>query len=212
VEQALRIADEQDARPEQLERLGTRLAVALAWPDPTFSAPPPAGSAGVAASKGVALKALVASGIVTAGAAGGYAAYEATKTPDVVPPPHVFATPRPGVTPHATSAAPSVKDERTAEPHVTSLDELLPAPSASASARPQKQTSVPTSAIAGDSLVEEARLLKRAQNATPAEALRLTDEHRVRFPRGALREEREAIAAQALRKLSRTQEAEGRPE
>ena len=59
----------------------------------------------------------------------------------------------------------------------------------------------------------ESALLQRAQSALasdPARALALTDQHRRSFPAGALREEREAIAIQALRGLGREPEARAR--
>jgi hypothetical protein len=59
----------------------------------------------------------------------------------------------------------------------------------------------------------ESALLQRAQSALasdPARALALTEQHRHSFPAGALREEREAIAIQALRGLGREPEARAR--
>jgi hypothetical protein len=59
----------------------------------------------------------------------------------------------------------------------------------------------------------ESALLQRAQGALssdPARALALTDQHRRSFPSGALSEEREAIAIQALRGLGREPEARAR--
>jgi hypothetical protein len=59
----------------------------------------------------------------------------------------------------------------------------------------------------------EAELLRRAQAALaerPREALRLTEEHQRRFARGALREEREVIAIEALRQLGQSKLAEQR--
>ena len=59
----------------------------------------------------------------------------------------------------------------------------------------------------------ESALLQRAQSALaddPARALTLTNQHRRSFPSGALSEEREAIAIQALRRLGREPEARAR--
>jgi hypothetical protein len=59
----------------------------------------------------------------------------------------------------------------------------------------------------------ESALLQRAQSALardPARALALTEQHRRSFPAGALSEEREAIAIQALRRLGREPEARAR--
>jgi hypothetical protein len=59
----------------------------------------------------------------------------------------------------------------------------------------------------------EAGLLERAQAALehrPAEALRLSGEHEARFPQGALVQEREVIAIEALNRLGRTAAAQAR--
>ena len=60
---------------------------------------------------------------------------------------------------------------------------------------------------------KEAELLQRAQRALvdhPSQALALTAEHRRRFAEGALAEEREVIAIEALRRLGREQLARER--
>lgn len=56
-------------------------------------------------------------------------------------------------------------------------------------------------------LVQEARSIVASQ---PAAALSLLDQHRQRYPQGALREEREAYAIEALHALGRTDEVERR--
>jgi len=59
----------------------------------------------------------------------------------------------------------------------------------------------------------EARLLERAQAALeqrPAEALQLCQEHEARFPGGALVQEREVIAIEALKRLGRSAAARAR--
>ena len=56
-------------------------------------------------------------------------------------------------------------------------------------------------------------MLRRAQAALatqPARALALTSEHQRRFRSGALAEEREALAIEALSRLGRAQEAQRR--
>jgi hypothetical protein len=53
---------------------------------------------------------------------------------------------------------------------------------------------------------DEAALLRRAQASladAPARALELTEQHRRRFPRGTLAEEREVLAIEALKRLGR---------
>ncbi len=59
----------------------------------------------------------------------------------------------------------------------------------------------------------EASFLRRAKVALatdPAQALRLTDEHPVRYPRGVLLQEREVIAIEALIRLGRASDARAR--
>jgi hypothetical protein len=56
----------------------------------------------------------------------------------------------------------------------------------------------------------EAQLLKQAQSALkddPARALALTRVHKQRFPSGALAQEREVIAIEAMRRLGRSSDA-----
>jgi hypothetical protein len=65
-----------------------------------------------------------------------------------------------------------------------------------------------------DDLAREMRLLREARRALvtgePAAAYALLEQHRARFPQGALREEREAYAIRALTALGRNDEAERR--
>jgi hypothetical protein len=56
----------------------------------------------------------------------------------------------------------------------------------------------------------ELSLLKRAREADPTQALALTAEHARRFPTGALEQEREMIAIDALLRLGRRDVAEQR--
>ena len=74
---------------------------------------------------------------------------------------------------------------------------------------PNRPRSVAAAARAGG----EAALLERAQAALerrPAEALRLSRQHEARFPEGALVQEREVIAIDALRRLGREAAAKAR--
>lgn len=75
-----------------------------------------------------------------------------------------------------------------------------------ASAKPAR----PQRAPAGSSEVELLRRAQAALGTQPARALALTNEHERRFRGGALAEEREALAIEALRRLGRTQEAQRR--
>ncbi len=70
-----------------------------------------------------------------------------------------------------------------------------------------------SAAEAGDDLSAEMRLLSEARASLaedPAEALALLDQHRERYPRGVLREEREAYSILLLRRLDRGEDAERR--
>lgn len=69
------------------------------------------------------------------------------------------------------------------------------------------------SASAGPSGPSEVALLEQARGSlgsNPSRALALTEEHRRRFPKGALSQEREVIAIEALKKLGRGTEAKKR--
>ncbi len=89
-----------------------------------------------------------------------------------------------------------------------SLDDLPKAPS------PAAPSAVPrASAPVAEDEGLELDLVSRAQKAvksTPAEALRLCEEHARRFPRGSLSQEREALAIEALFVLGRRDEAKSR--
>ena len=79
--------------------------------------------------------------------------------------------------------------------------------------RPRTRARPPSADDAPSTLVEEARLLARAQAAldgSPADALTLAEEHAHSVRRGVLVEEREAIAVEALVDLGRVDEARRR--
>jgi hypothetical protein len=111
--------------------------------------------------------------------------------------------------PSATaSSTASVVVPASASVPTVSLDDL---PKASAQVAP---TVVPRSStpVAEDESLE-VDLVSRAQKAlksTPAEALRLCDEHARRFPRGSLSQERESLGIEALSLLGRRDEAVSR--
>ncbi len=116
------------------------------------------------------------------------------------------ATPTASVTPPAsTMSAPVIAalPVASAAPAVISTPSARPA-SALASARPDS----------AGTLEAERALLDIARTALGrgdgANALRATDEHGRKFPRGILAEEREAMSIQALRLLHRDDEAEAR--
>lgn len=135
------------------------------------------------------------------------------------PPPELAATPAP---PRVTAAAPQAPPEPPASPASADagLDkpesrEATPAARPVAKAKPKRASPrararpVPPRPDA----VAEAELLERAQAALskrPSAALALTREHKRRFPRGALVQEREVIAIEALSRLGQSREASAR--
>jgi hypothetical protein len=71
----------------------------------------------------------------------------------------------------------------------------------------------PQAARASNPAQAEATLLEQARaalSASPAQALRLAQQHAQQFPHGLLTQEREVIAISALRRLGRTTEADAR--
>jgi hypothetical protein len=89
-----------------------------------------------------------------------------------------------------------------APPSVAPSATVSPPAKAQASARPAVVTSTE------DALIDAAR--EALARGIPAEALAATDEHARRYPAGALTEEREALAIQALVALGRRREAGNR--
>ena len=67
--------------------------------------------------------------------------------------------------------------------------------------------------VVHEELRSEVELLARARDllgSSPAEALALTQQHATQFPGGALAQEREVLAIEALRHLGRMDEARAR--
>jgi hypothetical protein len=81
-----------------------------------------------------------------------------------------------------------------------------PAPDHSGAAS-SKAPSTPGKPLSEAALLEQAR---RALNGSPNFALQLANQHRTRFPKGVLTQEREVIAIEALRRLHRSSEADQR--
>lgn len=175
------------ATPAQLEDLETRLTPLL-WAPPPISSPVGGGATGVS---GILKLAAVA---IAAGAAGGLFWMGTSKdpsTPKSAAP--VFAPrPRPQVVPTPAPAA--------------------PLPSEAVSSEPKARNAAPHNPVTSAS---EADLLGSAQVALgqdPSRALSLTEQHRAAFPAGALSQEREVIAIEALERLGRTADARARAE
>jgi hypothetical protein len=180
------------------------------------SSPAP-GSAGPAAAHALAraLSAPVPTwSLLVSFAAGGALAAAVLRGPAAtIPAPSPSA---PTVIASAVTTAPPLRPPPLA---TASAARAEPAPSASASAAPRALAERPgssTSARAGGegTLEAERAVLDVGRTALGrgdgANALRAIDEHARTFPRGALAEEREAMAIQALRLLGRDAEARAR--
>lgn len=157
------------------------------------------GAAGVTAAKSATLLKLI--GTVTAvagvGAATVWGVTRGDDAPEVRPRPAVVAKPAPAPEAPRVDPAPPVVAQAPPE----SVEEE-PAPSVAPRPRPQPALS-------------EAELLQAAQSAlrtNPRRALALVREHQRRFPRGALAQEREVIAIEALKRSGRAAEAGERAE
>jgi len=114
-------------------------------------------------------------------------------------------------TPSVSAQPASDRAPRTPEPEASATPQPEPSevePEPSVSEAPKRGVGVPTSSGAS-----EADLLQSAQAALrsdPRRALALAREHQRRFPNGALVQEREVIAIEALSKLGRADDARGR--
>lgn len=181
---------------EQIARLAAQLG-------PTLDAPStpqaPASAPGASAVVKLAVVAGALAALVGAGLALRHSSHPAVDAP----------TPAPRVAPPVASAAST--EPPTA---VAPLPVIEPAANASSplpSARPEptsaKSASVQSQAPSEAALLEQAR---RALSTSPSYALSLANQHRARFPKGVLTQEREVIAIEALRKLHRDSEANQR--
>ena len=215
IQQILRSAAADQPAPAQLDRFVGRVKSALASP------PPSAAAARLVSAKSVGAVALVAGGALLAWlalsprhapneratpAADHAAAAEAPSLPTAPPGPSGRSRPEPAPPPEP-SAAPSPAPPPAAPPAPAPTS----TPSRSASAGPGR-TAQPEPRSA-DTLDEEVRLLQGARDrlaADPAGALRFADQHRVRFPRGVLAQEREIISIEALSHQGRDAEAQAR--
>lgn len=170
--------------------LATRLgAAALLIPYPASAALP---KSLIAWSKLHAVIASVSAGVVAVGA---YYGAQSAAEPAAAPPPVMPAA----ATPHEARQAP-------APVHSAAPDAEPAAPEPAAVVFPSRKPA-PV-----DALAEEVAILSRATSAlragSPADGLRLLNEHQRKFPKGRLAEERRAARIQALCALGRRTEAE----
>lgn len=163
-------------------------------PDPP-AGPPPAtgGKPGLLGSGGRALALTAAVGglaalVALVGLRSGERRAETT-APMASPSPRLVDPP-PAPTSSSTEATPA--------PSGSALETTAPAPQA-----PSARAKTPNEAA----LLERAR---RALSSNPALALELTRRHQAEFPRGVLRQEREVIAIEALRRLGKADQARER--
>jgi len=190
----------------QLKRVATRLGPLLGGAAIGTAAGAGAAStsgATAGATGGMALGVKVGAALVAAGLVGGGAIWVATRG-NAPPPAPLRSAPVAAPAPATPPAA-----HRLVVPPAASAaveQQAKPAPQPSKPARP---------ATAGDSAKKvappEASLLHSAQSALktdPHRALALVEEHRRLYPHGALSQEREVIAIEALTRLGRTSEAQ----
>ena len=161
-------------------------------PDPAWSGSPcarPSVTAGTASGGSAAAKALGVGAAVVALVGG---AWLLTRTDPVAI-----------VSPPAAQAPPVSRSEPAATPNEPTPSPA-PRPSAVESAAPPAKAQAPEGARSHASAPSESALLAQAQAAlrsNPQRALALTREHKRRFPTGALAQEREVIAIEALNRI-----------
>lgn len=205
---------------DSLERLSGALGVAAPFAPPPV--PPPSGLP-VAAGASKVFGILGATVVVAAGA--GVGTFVATRpAPPVVP----QAAPRVEAAPRVAPVVPAPAAEQPAAEAETELAPLVVPPPASrrrksdaeptaaepvTTAEPEPVAAPSAPADAASRLRDEALLVRNAERllgSDPARALALTEERRRRFPGGALGQEAEVVAINALLKLGRRDAAAAR--
>jgi hypothetical protein len=159
----------------------------------------PSGAPAAAGAGTLALK--VVGGVLIAGMLGVGGWLATRSAPEPAPAPHVAATPG-----QRAAAEPAPEQQATA---------VEAAPSAALAPPRPRETIAPTVSKSDSqkAVLEEAALLHEARTALgpdPSKALELSRTHQRRFPSGALTQEREVIAIQALSQLGRGDDAKRR--
>jgi hypothetical protein len=197
-----------------VDELARSIAAAIKAPPPTGSSGPADGGAGgtatgTASTSGASVATKLAlGGVATIAVVGAVLATRGT-------PPSIEApSPAASVVASATAAkvAPAASDEHASETvlDVHALPSVPGARPTDAGVRTSTSSSAP--ARSPDS---EMAMLGRAQHAlatSPAEALARCEEHAAAYPSGALAEEREVLAVDALLRLGRRADASARAE
>jgi outer membrane biosynthesis protein TonB len=182
---------------QQLGSLSATLGPLLG-PSGAAGAASPSGSSIVGAGKIAALAVALVGGAVLV-------ASLHEEVPSSVPPATTpLVVPKPAPDPAAEPAEP--EPPSAAEPEPAAASDSGDAPTA-APRRAERAPSAPAGVEA------EAKLLERARAAlvsNPSHAYALTTEHKLRFPGGALAQEREVIAIEALRRLGKGDQASRR--
>jgi len=216
--EALRAARGPAPDPARLASLGLALGLpvvpaAIAPPAPLAPAPAaPLASpavAGVGAAK-VALTGIAAVGVAAAVAVGGFGVGRGKAPPAPRPIPAVVEKFEARAPEPLEDTALPVEELAPAAPAASRRrHHVRPAPAAPVAAAPPAEA--PTDVASR--LREEAALVQRAErllDADPGAALRLVDERRRRFPTGALDQEAEVVAIDALLRLGRRADAAAR--
>ncbi len=203
---ALRTARSDVASDAQLARLAERLG-------PILAPPPPAAVSGPSASAGVTGAAKAGLGVLAllAASGGAWLLSSSGPAPSATAPLEPALTPSLAVTP-APAPAPAPAP---VAPSAASSPEATPPSSEPAVSAPVEQGLRQLPSKPAPPALSEAALLEQARaslKSDAARALARANEHRARFPRGVLVQEREVIAIQALRQLGRGAEAERRAE